>query len=513
MTKKTIAQLNDILLTQENSAVVAIEQNGATFKGPVRPNPPNQINVSSQAQLEASLLGPNLIVPDNETVAVVVDAPFTLDKHFQIGDDSVLEIYGAISQNEIIWTGSGALFRNTDPLKLIDTLFIHDVFIRGNGLNSLFDIQSFKFFFIQNIQAFDLIDVGVATAFVVNIRQFSLADCKQGMRFINCPVCRLFNSGIANFNVISSGITYASFRSSGPSSVTVTEIEAPILYASDSVVFCDPNSTSTSFVIEKSPLPAFGGAFYQTGADIPISGVADNGSGNTRYTTGVPHGLIVGRMVPLDGFASETQNNGTFIVTAVDTPLTGTTFDTELVFVGGTDTGNLNTSSLDSADVQVSAERNPGQPDSMNQAEARTNTAVNLIPTVGSFKTLNDDSPSVGDFIEDPATRRFSVDDQTGIITYIGIPPIESTDIIFDVTIQKTSGGGTDTAVISLFINDTIQQTKTDRMTLPYSTAAPATVSYTGGLFTINPGDTFELKIDATGADPISAIIKIVIRG
>lgn len=504
MVKKTISELDDILLTQESSAVVAIEQNGATFKAPVRPNPTNQINVSSQAQLEASLLGTNLIVPDGQTVAVVVDAPFTLTKPFQIGDDSVLELYGAVSQTELTWNGTGALFRNVNPVNLIDSLLLHDIFIKGDTTNALFDIQSFKFVFVTNIQAFELADLGAVKAAIINLDRFSVAEVSQGIRLTDVALCKMFSSGIANILIGSTGITFCSIVSNTFTSVIMDEVTAVQLNSTDSVFFLDPNSTFTTFVIEKSPTPFFGGVFYQPDNPFAVASVS-NFSGMARFNLGGPaHELVIGRAVILSGF-SESSYNGTFFVTNIPT---ATEFEVGISFVAG-DSGNLNTGSLDSTAVNVEAERNPGQIDSMTQAEGRSANGFSFASVIGSFEPLQDTSPATDDFVEDPATERFIVNDMTGVITYTGIASIIA-EITFELVISKSTGG-TDTATLSLF-NGVTQQAKTDQILSLVGTATQK-VSYNGGLFTINPGDTFQLQLNNESVATITvSALKVLIQ-
>jgi len=461
MTKKTIPELDDgnnpILSGLETLTHVSVD--GVSKKLPFMPKPKNVIFARNQADLEASILGVNLEVPDGETVAVSIynDVPgaFILSKPFLIGDESVLEIYGAIAQAELQYVGAGAMFRNTNPANPIESLFVRDIFLIGSTLNSMFDLVVAKFFTIDRIQGFIFADLGQVTSLIVDINQLTLTNITQGLRCINCTVSRVYNSGIQNIitidpplNYTDTDITLVSFRSSIPSVVTIDEVSAIQLHPGDSVVFCDPNSLQTAYTIEKSTIPLFGGVFYQSGADIAINGVVDNGSGNAQYTTSTPHGLVVGRMVVLSGFATETQNNGTFIVTAVDTPVTGVSFDTELVFAGGTVTGNLNQSSIDTTDVRINAERNPGQPDSMSTGDSGLEVFATPISSSSlaqdAFEVITSASWAFSNL------ERFSIGVNTEGQLIANAPSTRRYAVSFSGTIEKSGGGALDIGIVVL---------------------------------------------------------------
>jgi len=208
---------------------------------------------------------------------------------------------------------------------------------------------------------------------------------------------------------------------------------------------------------------------------------------------------VVGQAVVLKDFTTFPGYNETFFVTAVNGV---NSVDIGVGFLGVDSTGTMSAKSLDQTDNRVSARNNPDQPESMSQAEGRTSSTLDLVPTSGSFVPVVDDTPVAGDFIQDVATERFTVDTSTGIVTYTGDAPLSAT-ISFNLTVIKSSGGGTDTATITLFQNTT-QQTKTDQLTGGYTTATAQSVVYSGGLFVINTGDTFDLRINTSSNDPIT---------
>lgn len=364
MTKKSISELDDILATQEPNAVCAIEQNGATFKAPVRPNPVKQVNVTSQAQLETEF-GVNIEIPDGARVAIVVDDCFTLSKPIKIGTGTHLEFYGATFPLNVTYTGSGAMFQNTG-VPTIENFVIHDIFLIGNGSNTLFDIDAAGNFLLTQVQAQTFDSLGQIRFTLGRLIAFSVANITKGLVVRRPGVFVIRDSGIQNF--VPSGITCISiFDVPNPMNVTIDNFAARALFAGDSMVFLDSNTPNTSAYNVKNS-GVIDANLFQLGTDIAINSVADNGSGDARFTTATSHGLIIGRPVVLSGFATSAYND-TFIVTAVDVAETGVTFDVDVAFVA-TDTGNMNKASLDSADIRVSSRENTGEADSMFTGDA-----------------------------------------------------------------------------------------------------------------------------------------------
>jgi len=278
---------------------------------------------------------------------------------------------------------------------------------------------------------------------------------------------------------------------SGLTSADIFDLNDPIATATDSLLFIDPNSPSTnSYGISNCEIGA-AGDFYQQGVDIAIDSVADNGSGDTRYTTASAHDLAVGQPVVINGFVTQTTYNGTAIVTAIPTT---TTFDTATTFVA-TDTGNMNEQSLESDAIIVNAFNNLGRRDSLAAAEADSTTDILVdIITQNVFEPIQKAVPVSGDFDEDPATERFTVDLSTGVATYIGLEPLTCV-ISFQARAVKVSGGDPDVTV-SLFKNS-VQETKTD-ITVTAPTAPGGVALYTGGLFDVLTNDTFQLFLSNT---------------
>ena len=100
----SIDDLLDVGINQQKDAKTVIQQNAITFKATTRPNPPLQINIQSEAQLETALT--DLVVPTGTNVTISVDASFTLDKPIKVGLGSGLEIFAPTLGTTITYTGS-----------------------------------------------------------------------------------------------------------------------------------------------------------------------------------------------------------------------------------------------------------------------------------------------------------------------------------------------------------------------------------------------------------------------
>lgn len=648
MAKKTIIQLPDGEGQQLPDSRVAIDINGTTFNVRARPNPPNQINIQSEAQLEAALGTSEHIIPAGENFLIIADAPVTLTKPWRIGLGSTLKIVESMPGNVITYDASpalGAYFQPEIPGNTINNLFMNQVdttSLQGGKLFDLTltgvsDISQNQFIGFEDLGIFqadiifwgaqayvgmvtglvlvpnvllhlDLINAvaappgppGTPTTLVGNfltVKQSDNPGPPVSVKLLNfTPIAFPVGSSLfyldpnaagafivtgtstsfpANFYQEKSFLALSSVSDAGGGDITVTSRREHGYQIGDTIIlagFVDANYNGT-FVVTVAATFTFDvtATFTATGTGhlqcnpLIVSGVANDGGGDARFTTNVTHGLVVGSEVFLREF-SDANYNGLFTVTAVGTrtfdtgvtfgdttggdldlsimtasePVVGTTrfttsfahalkvgsivqldnfselsyngtfivtavsgkdFDVLLTF-NGTDSGTTRNISLDQKDNRVTSRNNPGEEQSMAQAEGRTDSTIDLVPTISTFVPVVDDTPVAGDFIQDTATERFTVDLSTGLITYTGISPLTST-ISFGMTLIKSSGGGTDTATISLFQNS-IEQTKTNQITGTYSTSASQSVAYPGGLFTINPGDTFQLFISTSSVDPIT---------
>jgi len=491
----TIDELQPIGNTQKPDAQVAVQQNGRTFKGPIRPNPPRQVNVTSQAQLETEF-GENIEIPDNDRITIVIDDDFTLNKPFKGGLNSTLEIIGATADTLLIYSGTETMAQNTNPANLMVSFLINNLKLLCTSNVDMYDLRCSESFFSEFIRAEGFKSTGFIQALLVSFKFFRITGFSNGVR-VNNAFAFILLDGLM-IQPVPPGMTFVSFTTTLPFPVaaTISNLRTNSDGVGDSLFFLNPNAPAgTSYNIQNSRIGT--GDFYQVGTDIAATANAASVS-NTQFNI-TAHGLVVDRAVVLKDFTTFPGYNGTFYVTAVND---ANSVDIGVGFLGVDSTGTMNASSLDQTDNRVDAQSNPGEPDSMSQAESRTSSTLDLIPTAATFVAIVDDTPVAGDFIQDVATERFTVDTSTGIITYTGNAILAAT-ISFSLTVIKSSGGGTDTATITLFQNTT-QQTKSDQLTGAYSTSTSQSVAYSGGLFLINPGDTFDLRINTSSSDPIT---------
>jgi len=434
MTKKTIQELDDGTAVISSAAIVAFDQpdQTETQKTSIRPNPTNQINVTSQAKLETEL-GVDLEIPDGEKITIVVDESFALTKPFKIGLGSVLEIYGSTAEVEIDTTGiTSELFQHINPANDTRALLVHDIFLKGDNTQPLCFLKGTSRIFMENCRVEGF--VGAETEFpFASFAGFSPVDWEQGWINKNPNIIQMELSNLRQ--TTAKGITFFSIITNISSKIVISDNAESTLFSGDSQFYLDKNAPiDSSIILNNTSISA--GDFYQQGKSIAVTSVivdgdeavfntatphhltvgerirhegfnsnkyngsfivtdigvsdyeigvlfdgdhsgtllnrpvtidsvADNGSGKTRFTTALPHGLRVGKVMRVKtGLYDQTA-----IVTAVDTPETGMTFDADITFAG-TDTGFMDAASLNSEDIQVLAINNPGQRDSMFTGEA-----------------------------------------------------------------------------------------------------------------------------------------------
>ena len=459
--------------------------------------------VSNQADLETQF-GTDIIITDTESWTVLILESFTLSKPFQIGSGSSLQVTGATINLNIDYTGTGSLFQNENPANPISLLNIGNLSFTGDGTNDIFDIVANFSIIIERSTLFNSFNsAGTWETGFFDIEFAALQGVNIGLVIIN-PGGGSIRGFSLNQGPTAPFVTFISIITNTTSQVTIEDC-----FSADGtamLVFFDPNAPAGAKFTIQGTVGILDNLFAQ-GDDITIDSVADNGSGDTRFTTAIDHDVEIGQPVVLSAFAVETSYNQTAIVTAIPT---ATTFDCAITFTA-TDTGNLNVSSLTQKDVNVTGKNNVDTADSKTLAEALTTSTVDFVPSTVAFEPIVDTVPTPGDFLEDSTTEEFTVNTSTGQITYIGLIP-RTADIKFNCSIVKSSGGGTATATITLFINNTLQS-KSDRLVTDYSTAATIEITYKGGPFTINPGDTFELRMISDSVDPVTAsLLSVVVR-
>jgi len=512
MVKKTISEL-PLVVNQKSTALIPLEQGGITSNSSVRPNPPRQRNYTSEAQLTTDFPGS---VIDSD-VTIFIDETFTLSQPIKIQGGVNLEIKSGVGGVILIYTGSGLgpVIQN-ETASTIAGLKITDVDFADftADTNTFIDVTTGanQSVFLEGVNLFDFKDLGSMEATLVLIQNVAAVDHTIGFKIKNYTLARISNLATIQTDGTPSGFnpTLLSFiaLTATRSQVILNNITLQDAFDGDSLVFFDPNAEATSAyeITESSVTPVATNNFYQQGADIAILAsqvVGPSGAGFTQFTTdGTLHGLQVGKAIVHSGFAGEPTYNGTFIVTDI---ISTTVYEVE-VTLGATSTGTLNAASLNSTDPLVNAFNNPGEEDSMSQAEERTGDTIPVvIITAGIFQDIVKATPVPGDFIQDVATERFTIDDETGLITYNGLEPL-TVRISYQLDIIKTSGGGSNAYAV-IIVQNTTEITKSLVQTGDISTSLASTPIYIGGILSINPNDTLKLQVRSNsgeGTSPVS---------
>lgn len=145
---------------------------------------------------------------------------------------------------------------------------------------------------------------------------------------------------------------------------------------------------------------------------------------------------------------------------------------------------------LDQTDPRVFTFNNGLRANSMTESESRSVGVLVVDGSGGVAVPIEDLTPAPGDFILDSASQEFSIDTSTGLVTYDGLAP-KTVLIGYSLEAAQSSGSAQD-LVFDLRING-VQQAKTIRTMTTMGVGSFITVVLVGGLFTINPGDTFKL--------------------
>ena len=199
------------------------------------------------------------------------------------------------------------------------------------------------------------------------------------------------------------------------------------------------------------------------------------------------NGLDIAAVFDTLGFIGTASNQ---ILFDIDNSITGQMDILNVFDLGGSGTFYAG-GGLDQTSPLVTALNNGVSPDSMTIGEARsTGTLLVNIVTQNVAVPVVDTTPVPGDWIQDSATERFSIDTTTGIITYDGIRPITVT-IQYQVAAQLTTGSNT-TYEFTINKNGS-PVTKTIISTLVPTTSAFVQIIYVGGIFNLETGDTIQL--------------------
>jgi len=368
MVNLTIDQLLDGENIRTRLSKGIFQEINVTYKGSMRSNPPQQITMLKQEQLEKEL-NVNLEILDGDTPNISLDDSLTLTKTIKIGLSSVLHILASTSANVLTHEATGALFQNTNLANLIAELEINNLHIIGDTANSIFNIIGNAMSSVTcNGAIFQDVDfIGVIDTGAFDFASCSMRNIDKGLIFKNQGMGRIDRFSLSQPSNV--GLTAVSFIAGvNPINVTIDILRAVSLGIDNSLLFLDPNSpVGSKYTITNSDSDL--GDFYQQGVDVIVDSVADNGNGKARFTTNTSHNLIIGRPTVLRGFAEGTYNR-TVIVTAVDVDLTGVTFDVEDITFIATDNGIVNNASLDQTDIRVLSTGNKGSPDSMFTGES-----------------------------------------------------------------------------------------------------------------------------------------------
>ena len=208
------------------------------------------------------------------------------------------------------------------------------------------------------------------------------------------------------------------------------------------------------------------------------------GAASQIECTAAGHNILDGDIVTHTDF-TDANYLGDFVASDV---VEGVSYEVVATFVV-TDTGTWTNLSLNQTDPRITSIANEkiSIPNSMTLAEAITNGMLVVSgELVGVPGPVIDTTPASGDWIEDPTTERFTVDDTTGIITYNG-----SIDIAVEMKYRVVTNTPNPAQIIEFHLRlDGVEQAKT-LVTLDTSNDNNGT--YIGGIFTLSTGDTVQL--------------------
>lgn len=474
---ENIAALTDGTTTITSDAQVGFEQGGSAFRANFLVNPENVIAAENQAQLEAKL-GVNLEIPDDESRKIIYLKSFTQTKPFLFGVNSSLEIIQATANITTTYTGTGAYIQMTTPGTSATRLFVRGLLtIVGNVTNSIIDAKFAGDVTIETIIASNFQGYGTIDCPFINLTSLIAIGLTTGIVIKDCNV---FEGRLLNIiGTGATGITGLTVIGTTPTVATIQQLNGT-LFAGDTLLFLDPNTTGRSLVVN-SNLNL--GDFFSQGTDIAINSVADNGSGDTEFTAAAAHGLVVGSPVVLSGFVTQTTYNQTAIVTAIS----GLTFDCAITFIA-TDTGNMNKSSLNSESIPVTSLRNNGTADSMASAQVGfTNVATPIVVTI-----VTQDVPVIiggTQFISDNLERATAT--TGGEITNTN-PRTKKYPITFSGLIEKVGGGSTDIGLL-LVVNGVLDLNAT--FEIPHSLNPGIIQISATRTFELADGDTIDIAV------------------
>jgi len=492
-----IDDLPSIEDNQKFNANSVIQNNGVTFKGTIIGKANNNLYIAIQAQFEDRFPNLELTLGDFPTVFLLGD--LIIDKPIKLGTGTGIKFIAEGANITITYTGTGAMFQPLNPGDVPNFVEIENVELVGDfPNNSVIDVECVDRVIFENVTIKDFERIGETGAPKVHITNTSASNIINGLVIRNpsslfIDIGELDNGASAFlttfFSIITNVVTFA----------TMNNLSDRTTFPNNSLVFIDPNSLSGSRYIVNDSRTIAGKIFQSMGNLEAISSVADNGSGKAQFTTALAHGVTVGTVVSLIGFPEPAfiTYNVTGVVTAVDTPGSGTMFEIDKITFIGTSTGTLDKASIDSTDVRVKGLDNQGVLDSKNQA------VVNVAGNTTSFIP----GTSLGPFdfgtsaVAGNAMQRWElVSSQTARVRYIGQDPFQG-PLATIVNIAASSGKDYNIALVK--DPDGAATVITESGDIPIS--APMPIPLAGGVEAVN-GDEFELQIEVdSGTDSIIA--------
>jgi len=224
-----------------------------------------------------------------------------------------------------------------------------------------------------------------------------------------------------------------------------------------------------------------------------IVSVSDDGNGKAQLNLNTGSGSndrpVRGEVISLTDFATQTVLNrsATVLSTGVDLIVV------DIPFVAS-DSGRFNFDSANETTPIVTSENNGDEPDSMTIAELRNGNLITVAADASVDVPIVNAVPVVGDFIQDEATERLTIDPSTGIMTYDGLKPIVA--LLNYQYVSSRDTGGSDTIEYFLRQNG-VKIAKTSQSLLTDSNGRD--VRY-NGIIDVNPGDQFQLFLNAPSA-------------
>lgn len=442
MTQKTIDQLTDGDPTRDNTAVMAFEQGGATFKGTVIPNSSDTHFITSQVQLE-SIFGTDLEIPNGTRANIYFLNDITFTKPIKCGNNTTVILAGTDSVRTLTLDaalGTSPFLQHITPTD-ITNMNIDQLTIVGTTVQVMFDLNIDQLFRMDRSQIFSVASLGklvggfflISNSAFVSFSQGLILESTAGTNFAGNSIVNIVDIPI--FTIISpvAGLSF-----------TFRDVQTPVFSSGSFLVFLDPNSGSTvRYLLTDISVPV--DQLFQLGTDITVNSAAlgTSGAGFTEFTTASPHGLIAGQAVVNSTF-SDSAYNGTFIVVAI--PST-TIYEVETTFTA-TGAGNMNESSLDQTDIIVIAQNNPNNQDSMFLGESgltvfgseisTSSLAQNAFEVVTSASWVYGDTERISQGV---ATQGQLVVDDTTLRRY---------RISYSGTLEKSGGGSVNIGVLLL---------------------------------------------------------------